>query len=83
MELAALGNNHKALRDIAKNLISVAMGSGKDAMAAIKEIGDRLDGRPAQEVEVSGEVTSFVARVPQTANTAEAWENKHNPLSLQ
>jgi hypothetical protein len=54
MELAAIGDDHKALREIARNLISKAMGNDKDAMAAAREIGDRLDGKPAQAVEMSG-----------------------------
>lgn len=55
MELAAVGDDHKALREIARNLISKAMSPlDKDAMSAAKEIGDRLDGKPAQSVEMSG-----------------------------
>jgi len=47
MELAALGEDHKALRAIARSLIAAAS-EGK--MDAIKEIGDRMDGKPAQAV---------------------------------
>ena len=83
IELAALGANQKALRELARGLIAIASSGSKDALMAIREIADRLDGKPAQAVEVSGEITSFVARVPETANTAEAWETKHNPLPLQ
>jgi len=48
MELAALGEDSKALRGIARSLIAAAS-EGK--MDAIKEIGDRMDGKPAQAIE--------------------------------
>jgi len=51
MELAAAGEDSKALREIAKALILKA--SDGDT-TAIKEIGDRLDGKPAQALEMSG-----------------------------
>ena len=51
MELAAAGKDHKALRKVAKALITKA--SDGD-VSAIKEIGDRLDGRPTQATEISG-----------------------------
>jgi hypothetical protein len=49
MELAALGEDHKALRQIARNLIAMAMDpSGK--LDAIKELADRSDGKVPQAV---------------------------------
>ncbi len=51
IELAALGEDSKALRGIARSLIASAT-EGK--MDAIKEIGDRLDGKPAQAI-IGGE----------------------------
>jgi hypothetical protein len=45
MELAAAGEDMKALREIAK--VHIAKCKEGD-MRAIKELGDRLDGRPAQ-----------------------------------
>jgi hypothetical protein len=47
MQLAAAGDNQKALRAIADALIASAMAGD---MQAIKEIGDRLDGKPAQAI---------------------------------
>lgn len=47
MALADAGKDHKALRAIASALIVKA--SGGDVQA-IKEIGDRLDGKPAQAI---------------------------------
>jgi hypothetical protein len=51
MELAAIGEDSKALRQIARSLIAAAS-EGK--MDAIKEIGDRMDGKPAQAI-IGGE----------------------------
>ena len=45
MELADAGENHKKLRQIAASLIASAA-EGK--IDAIKEIADRMDGKPAQ-----------------------------------
>lgn len=53
MELAAIGDNHKGLRSIAKNLIALAQEPSKDALPAINAIADRLDGKPAQEATVT------------------------------
>jgi hypothetical protein len=46
MELAAAGDDHRALRAIARNLIAQAQ--TKDGLAAIKEVADRLDGKAPQ-----------------------------------
>jgi hypothetical protein len=53
MELAAAGGNQRALRAIARNLIELAVGTGPNSLAAIREISDRLDGRPRQATEVT------------------------------
>lgn len=47
LELAAAGDNHKALRNIARALISRAE---EGDMQAIKELADRVDGKVAQAV---------------------------------
>lgn len=57
MELAEAENDPKSLRAIARNLIKIA-GGDKDAMPAIREIADRLDGKPAQAIE-NGEDGAF------------------------
>jgi hypothetical protein len=51
MELAAVGDDHRALRAIARKLIAEAEGGKMDA---IREIADRMDGKPAQAV-IGGE----------------------------
>jgi hypothetical protein len=49
-ELAALGaDDPKALRGLARNLLKIA--AGEDGLPAIKEVADRLDGKPVQAVE--------------------------------
>lgn len=53
MELAAAGENHKALREIARNLIDIARHPDMTALPAINAIADRLDGKPAQESTVT------------------------------
>jgi len=50
MELAAAGEDHKAMRQIARNLIALASKEDQQAMAAIREIADRMDGKPAQAI---------------------------------
>ncbi len=47
------GTKSKALRQLARRLVEKALTGD---MAALKEIGDRLDGRPAQGVELGGKV---------------------------
>ena len=47
MELAAAGEDQKALRKVAKVLIKKAQDGD---MQAIKELGDRIDGKVAQQV---------------------------------
>lgn len=54
MELAAAGEDHKALRAIARNLISLAQKDDKDALPAINSIADRTDGKVAQAI-IGGE----------------------------
>lgn len=53
MELAALGEDDpKALRGLARKLLATA--AADDGLQAIKEVADRLDGKPAQAV-IGGE----------------------------
>ena len=47
LELAEIGEDHKGLRVIASKLVGHAMAGD---MPAIKEIADRLDGKPAQAI---------------------------------
>lgn len=68
MELAAGGEDHKSLRQIAKVVIAQAK-SGD--LAAVKEIAERLDGKALQTME-SHNVNEYVfAEVPKTDNKDE------------
>jgi hypothetical protein len=50
LEIAAAGENHIALRLIARNLLRMAqIKKGTTALPAILALSDRLDGRPSQE----------------------------------
>ena len=53
MELAATGDSSRELRLIARNLINLARAGEPGSLAAMREIADRLDGKPKQESEVS------------------------------
>jgi hypothetical protein len=53
LELAAAGDSHRELRLIARNLINLARAGEPSALQAIREIADRLDGKPKQEAEVT------------------------------
>jgi hypothetical protein len=55
MELAAAGDDNKALRAIAKNLINLAQKDDEKALPAINAIADRLEGKPVQAVIGGGE----------------------------
>lgn len=52
MELLAVGPDHKALRQIAKAVIAKAAAGD---IQAIKEIADRLDGKPPQATTIQGD----------------------------
>jgi hypothetical protein len=71
MEVAAAGADHRKLRAIAKKLLEKAE---EGDMQAINCVADRLDGKPAQSVELSGDRTRYVMRAPQPCQTSEEWE---------
>lgn len=52
-EIEAAGADRRILRVIARNLLQMACTADLAALPAIREIGDRLDGKPKQETEVS------------------------------
>ena len=53
LELAAAGDNQRALRAIARNLIAIASSGEPIALQAIREIADRTDGKARQTAEVT------------------------------
>src|SRR6266446_4994903 len=60
MELAAAGEDMKKLREIAR--VHIARCEAGD-MQAIKDLADRLDGRPAQILEHSGPDTDPIRKI--------------------
>jgi hypothetical protein len=60
MELAAAGEDMKKLREIARTHIEKAAAGD---MQAIKELADRLDGKPAQMLEHSGPDSEPITKV--------------------
>jgi len=60
MELAAAGEDMKKLREIAR--VQIARCEAGD-MQAIKDLADRLDGRPAQVLEHSGPDSEPITRI--------------------
>lgn len=63
---------------IAKIYIEIA--ESKDP-SICKDIADRVDGKPNQAIELSGEVGSYVARTPNVSPNADAWAQSHAPAA--
>lgn len=76
MEIAEAGDSLKRLRKIAAKALDLA--EAGEAWA-VQFVADRLDGKPAQSVEVSGEVRQTVMRAPAVAASAVAWADAHVP----
>lgn len=75
----AKGKKIKYVNLLARNLVKSAAGGD---MQAMKEVGDRLDGKPKQAVEHSGEVEQrYVARIPEPANSTDEWRKQHSPTT--
>ena len=72
MELAAAGEDLKKLREIARVHIEKAAAGD---MQAIKELADRLDGRPAQILEHSGPETPVIRFVREIVHVTETRES--------
>ena len=82
MELAAAGEDLKKLREIARVHIEKAAGGD---MQAIKELADRLDGKPAQmleHAEPGGQpLRRLVREFVQVVETREEFETKERELA--
>lgn len=76
MEIADAGGDLKRLRKIAAKALELA--EAGEAWA-VQFVADRLDGKPAQSVEVSGEVKQTVMRAPVVASSAADWAEQHVP----
>ncbi len=75
LELAAIGEDHKALRAVARKLIQQAMEDGK--LDAIKELADRTDGKVAQAI-VGGDEDDPPVRVAGVIELRAVYP-KHDP----
>ncbi|MCA3704266.1 MAG: hypothetical protein INF12_14685 [Methylobacterium sp.] len=64
----------RKLERIAEAVIDAAMAGD---MTAAKEIGDRLDGKPRQEIDAVVAETRYVARIPEPAKDAQEWLSRH------
>lgn len=82
--VAAIGKTPEGkvkLRVIAERCVAAAMAGD---MSAIIEIGNRLDGKPRQELEHSGDAAaSFVVRMPDVVLDAERWARDYMPKTIQ
>ena len=72
IELAAIGKDGKALRALARKLYAMAM---EGDIQAIREIGDRLDGKPVQQSDITVSETRTVIRAPAPEASTDAWTN--------
>ena len=70
---AAQDNSPRSLDRIAEQHLAVAAGGD---ISAIKELADRLDGRPAQAVEVSGDQTTYIVRMPSVVSDLASWDEQ-------
>lgn len=66
---------------LASNLVQLAADGD---VSALKEVGDRLDGKPHQSATVETEATvHYVAELPAVEETSDEWRNKYAPKTLQ
>ncbi len=56
----------------------VASGLAGDTMA-IREIADRLDGKPHQTQDIAVTDERSVIRAPETSESPDAWQTSHKP----
>jgi rRNA-processing protein FCF1 len=78
LEIADAGQDHKALRKVARALLDkAALGD----VQACREVADRLDGKPTQAIEQTVEVTRYVVRTPDKALSTDKWQQQHVPTA--
>lgn len=74
MELKAAGDDHRALRAIARNVIKLAQMEDGLGLAAAKEIANRLDGMPTQQQDVNVNERVTVIHAPLPKASTEEWK---------
>ena len=67
--------NKKHINALAEKLVETALTGDVQAM---KEIGDRLDGKAVQAIEASVETTTYVVEVPALPASTEEWRKQHS-----
>jgi HPt (histidine-containing phosphotransfer) domain-containing protein len=75
MEIAAAGDDTRSLRRVARALLDTAA-SGD--VQAIREVADRLDGKPAQAIEHTGDNQVYVVRMPAVVTSLDEWDKHAN-----
>jgi HPt (histidine-containing phosphotransfer) domain-containing protein len=75
MEIAAAGEDARQLRKVARALLDTAA-SGD--VQAIREVADRLDGKPAQAIEHTGDNQVYVVRMPAVVASLDEWDKHAN-----
>lgn len=64
------------INQLARNLVKAAADGD---IQAIKEVADRIDGKPHQSVSSTAEVThNYVARIPTVAESTDEWLKQRN-----
>lgn len=71
-------DDRTALAHIARATVQKAM---EGDIQAIKEVADRIDGKPAQEQEININETKTVLRAPSPESTTEAWMKRNTKSS--
>ncbi len=64
------------LRMLAESLVKAGMGGD---IQAIREIADRLEGKPAQSIDMAVTDERSVIRSPEVSVTPEDWTTSHKP----
>lgn len=67
----------KKLAALADKLVSAGL---EGDVAALKEIGDRLDGKPTQQIDTTIRDERLVARMPAPEKSADEWAGKYSPV---
>jgi hypothetical protein len=67
---------HKKLRLLATKLVEAGLAGD---ISALREIGDRLDGKATQQIEATITETRMVAELPPTAKDTAEWSSQHGP----
>ena len=71
--------DQKKLRLLANKLVDKAL---EGDVQALKEIGDRMDGKPRQEIEATVETHNYVAEVPVVNKDSDSWAAQHAPKTI-